>query len=346
MDIKLTMNNILKRRTKLRNYFLNIAELYDILNEYYRSIAYQRAADYIIDVLKVPDIRKAKETKFIGGAIQGDIDEYLHTGKISRYEQLRNSEKNKIIQKFLGILGIGKATAKRLADNGYKTIHQVLQYPNLLPISKIGIKYYNELNERFSRQEADCIIEKIRKILGISSKDSKSQSKNGKSQSKDSYRYQTKNSYKIFPLGSYRRGKQDIGDIDIMVIEADLSEIAEKIEQSSIFFYRIILGKKKYSFLISSPYDSKDWNSSNNKNRKRRVDIYNTSKKSQWTMMQYLTGSGSHNEYLRGLAKAKGIKLNEYGMYNIYSGKEYSINCEKDIYKIIGISYVLPAYRN
>jgi len=58
--------------------------------------------------------------------------------------------------------------------------------------------------------------------------------------------------------------------------------------------------------------------------------------------LQYFTGSKGHNIHLRGIAKAKGLKINEYGVFKgkkKIAGKE-----EKEIYRSLGMSWIEPNF--
>jgi len=61
------------------------------------------------------------------------------------------------------------------------------------------------------------------------------------------------------------------------------------------------------------------------------------------TTLHHFTGSKFHNEKLRGIAKEKGYKLNEYGLFN--NDERVYVNDEEDIYKNLGLPYIIPEMR-
>jgi len=139
--------------------------------------------------------------------------------------------------------------------------------------------------------------------------------------------------------GSYRRGKETIGDIDILVT----SQVPEKVMQHFCSFPGtqevIVQGETKSSIRVHDSF---------------QVDLRVVEANSWGAALQYFTGSKEHNVTLRGLAKKKGLKVNEYGVFhtdladenspaslaNSLSGPE-----EPSVYQALGLPYVLPEFR-
>jgi DNA polymerase (family 10) len=74
-----------------------------------------------------------------------------------------------------------------------------------------------------------------------------------------------------------------------------------------------------------------------------QIDLRVVEEDSYGAALQYFTGSKGHNIHLRGIAKAKGIKINEYGVFKgekRIGGKE-----EKDIYRVLGMGWMEPELR-
>ncbi|MFA5408241.1 MAG: hypothetical protein WC343_05660 [Bacilli bacterium] len=131
--------------------------------------------------------------------------------------------------------------------------------------------------------------------------------------------------------GSYRRQKETIGDIDIIMstvnddwtyntlILQPIIEIAEKVMTS---------GKQKSSILFGGI----------------QVDFRFVKKEFFVFQLAHATGSADENKRLRSIAKQKGMKLNEYGLFKNNIPVK-GIKSEKDIYKNLGIPYVKPEDR-
>ena len=79
----------------------------------------------------------------------------------------------------------------------------------------------------------------------------------------------------------------------------------------------------------------------------RRLDIRYVDIKSFFPAYLYFTGSYEFNERMRGIAKRKGYKLNEYGLYKLEENQEkyIQIYSEKDVFDILGMNYLEPSQR-
>jgi DNA polymerase (family 10) len=135
-------------------------------------------------------------------------------------------------------------------------------------------------------------------------------------------------SKKIEWAGSLRRMKENIGDIDILATGLD----KEKIIQAFIHLPEVkevlASGETKASVIVE---------------RGTQIDLRVVEEDSYGAALQYFTGSKGHNIHLRGIAKAKGIKINEYGVFKgekKIGGKE-----EKDVYRSLGMDWIEPELR-
>ena len=84
----------------------------------------------------------------------------------------------------------------------------------------------------------------------------------------------------------------------------------------------------------------------------RRIDVRSVNWNSFHTALLYFTGSKKFNIDMRKRALDKNIMLNEYGVYKIDNKKdrnvvkEFQVDSEEDVFKIIGMDYVKPEDRN
>lgn len=133
--------------------------------------------------------------------------------------------------------------------------------------------------------------------------------------------------------GSLRRKSELIGDIDILISNNDFNNFIESLIRNN---YRVISrGEYKTSIMIDEVNNT-------------QVDIISVTKEEFPYQLLYLTGSQSFNIELRRLAKEKGMKLNQYGLwYKDSDGNElsYMANSEIDIFNYLGINYVEPENR-
>lgn len=135
--------------------------------------------------------------------------------------------------------------------------------------------------------------------------------------------------------GSYRRMKETIGDLDVLVVKKndvwdDNSFIVDKIKE--IAEKTMINGAQKSSFLIDGI----------------QVDVRFIKKANSIFQTMHATGSKEENVRLRAIAKRKGMALNEYGLFkNTTESPErvQNINSEEDVYRALGIPFVSPEKR-
>lgn len=127
--------------------------------------------------------------------------------------------------------------------------------------------------------------------------------------------------------GSYRRGKDPIADIDVIVI-GNNSFSKNGTKKKSIFL-------NSFSDLISDQKMNKI---------PIQIDLlFLKYKKDLAPALLYFTGSKEFNVRMRGIAKKMGYKLNEYGLFK--NGGKFNTPTEKSIFKILGMEYVLPFNR-
>ncbi|NQU84043.1 MAG: DNA polymerase/3'-5' exonuclease PolX [Parcubacteria group bacterium] len=131
--------------------------------------------------------------------------------------------------------------------------------------------------------------------------------------------------YKGTVAGSFRRWEETVGDLDILISKSN-PKTGEK--RKTIRFSNGLKSDLRY-------IDKKDWGSA----------------------LQYFTGNKEHNIELRKIAKEKGFKLNEYGLFRITKHKraqspnktqstEHKTQTEEDVYEKLGLQYIPPEMRN
>lgn len=129
--------------------------------------------------------------------------------------------------------------------------------------------------------------------------------------------------------GSYRRGRDEVGDMDILFIP-NPRIMARPIISKLMLTAKVVYmnGTDRWSFL--SPEGL-------------QIDIVSTTEESWGACLQYFTGSRDHNISLRGLAKRRGLVLNEYGLWR--DGERIAGRDEGDIYKGLGLRWLPPKFR-
>jgi DNA polymerase (family 10) len=127
--------------------------------------------------------------------------------------------------------------------------------------------------------------------------------------------------------GSIRQEKEMVGDVDMVVIPKEpVQEFIQKIKQSIDFEYG---GTKKLFGMYHG----------------RPINIFITNPGSYGACLYQSTGPALYNVHIRQLAKSKGLKLNEYGLYNRETGEKVAGETEESIFTAMGWSYKQPVDR-
>ncbi|MCA9178659.1 MAG: DNA polymerase/3'-5' exonuclease PolX [Planctomycetales bacterium] len=132
--------------------------------------------------------------------------------------------------------------------------------------------------------------------------------------------------------GSYRRGKETVGDLDILVVADDHQPVMDRFGAYEDLATVIGRGETKMSIRLKNGF---------------QVDLRVVPAESFGAALQYFTGSKEHNVVLRGRARQQGLKINEYGIFDVSSGKEVYLGGaeERDIYDQLKLPLFPPEMR-
>jgi DNA polymerase (family 10) len=132
--------------------------------------------------------------------------------------------------------------------------------------------------------------------------------------------------------GSYRRGKETVGDLDLLVTSTDSEKVMDHFSDFEDITSTIVRGETKMSVRLDDEF---------------QVDLRVVPDESFGAALQYFTGSKEHNVVARGKAKTKGLKINEWGVYKVTAKKEKLIagKTEQDVYATLGLPYFEPEIR-
>lgn len=127
--------------------------------------------------------------------------------------------------------------------------------------------------------------------------------------------------------GSIRQGKEMVGDVDIVIIpKPPVEEFIEKIKETIEFEYG---GKKKLFGMFMG----------------RPVNIFITTAESYGACLYQSTGPAMYNVHKRRLAKTKGFKLNEYGLFERDTDVKVAGETEESIFEALGWKFKEPTER-
>lgn len=131
--------------------------------------------------------------------------------------------------------------------------------------------------------------------------------------------------------GSYRRGKETIGDLDLLVISDDHDSVMDHFAAFPPIQETIARGETKMSVRVTDSF---------------QVDLRVVAEKSWGAALQYFTGSKEHNVRIRSLAKSKGMKINEYGVFDTNDETKMLAGADEEtIYELVGMPWVPPEMR-
>lgn len=298
----------------------------------FRFLAYSNAILVLkrFKTIDIKDLPELKKTKGIGKGIYSKIEEILKTKKLQAVLKLPpKSKKEKILDLFLGILGVGEKTANGWYYEGYRKLSDI-DDGELNRTQKLGIKYYEDMKLQISRKEIKCAYDPYINY-GLT---------------KISEKYNLE--FKYIIAGSYRRLKSVSNDIDVLITEKtrkyDNQELMNIIikEFTKIKLIREELTKGKSKFTGLSKVElSKEINFP-----VRRFDIELVIPEDWYYALLYFTGSKTTNEKMRYQAKKQNYLLNQYGLFNLSDEKErFNAKSEKDIFKKLGMPYLDPEER-
>lgn len=134
--------------------------------------------------------------------------------------------------------------------------------------------------------------------------------------------------------GSCRRGKETIGDIDILATGSDHTKIIEHFVKHRQVEKILAQGDTKASVLLEEGI---------------QVDLRVVDEACFGAALQYFTGSKEHNVHTRKLAISKGLKISEYGVFEVRKdgkeGKRIAGKTEEEVYKALGLPTFIPELR-
>ena len=128
--------------------------------------------------------------------------------------------------------------------------------------------------------------------------------------------------------GSFRRRKETIGDLDIVVTSSRPAAVIERFGKFGDVTHVAAQGDTRATVRLSGGL---------------QVDLRVVEPSCFGAAMQYFTGSQAHNIELRKIAQAKNLKLNEYGVFR--GSKCISGQTERDVYAALGLDWIPPELR-
>lgn len=307
-----------------------IAEIFDKLGDIlefknenrFKINAYRKAAlilrDLTEDVAVLAAENRLRDISGIGEGIEKKIVEYLNTGKMAKFEEEKQGVPAGIFE-LLSISGVGpKTVAKLYQEQGIeniKQLEQAIQQGKLRDVAGMGEKKEENilhgiqlLREGSKRMNLGIAVPLVTELI-------------------DKMK-QTGTVDLIDPAGSLRRMKETIGDIDILATGKDADKIIKAFTRLPMVKEILAAGETKASVRVENHI---------------QIDLRVVDKTSYGAALQYFTGSKSHNIKLRDMAKHRGLKINEYGVY--LGEKSIAGKTESEVYATLDLPLIPPELR-
>jgi DNA polymerase (family 10) len=315
------------RNKQLATILHHLASIYRFLGgeNPFRAMAYQKASQAIQglpdDITYYIEQDTLEEIPGIGKSMEKEIREFNKSGKIRRFEKLKKSVPYELME-LMDISGFGPKSLKRIYEELHlRTKDEVIDALREGTISELkgfgekkvenmlrGLKLHKILDDRMILWEA---LQKGEEIMA-----------------KLREFPQVK---KIELAGSLRRRKETIGDFDILATTSwkGRKKVVDYFTSSALADRVLAKGETKASVILNS----------------KQADLRIVDDDEWGSAMQYFTGSKEHNIHLRTIARDKGYKISEYGIFNIRNDKRVAGKTEEEIYHTLGMQLMPPEMR-
>jgi len=325
LNMPQTESTIVLPTGRLNEQFIDLMEkLADIMlkqGEPFRARAYQKAQETIMaypsDILSPEDL---KGKPGIGPTIIEKLNEYVSTGTLKVLEREKTNPVNILAE----VYGIGPKKAKELVEKGITSIPELRENQQMLnDVQRVGLQYYEDILKRIPRSE---IVQYETIFAGEFTKVATPDSR-----------------FEI--VGSYRRGAESSGDID-MIITSDSPQVFIRFIDELIKKKIItqVLSRGPTKCLVIAKIPSSD--------SYRRVDFLYTGLEEFPFAILYFTGSKIFNTVMRHIALEKGYTMNEHGLYSLREKDKkkgdkvaHHFSSEKDIFDFLDLVYKAPNER-
>lgn len=326
---------------KMLDYYLRVSDQW-------RSMAYRRAiAQLKRQQTKISTEEEALQLPGVGGRLAKKIEEIVETDSLQRLEYAEMDESDATLQLFLGIYGVGPKLAHQWINQGHKTLDDLKAKVKLTPSQVVGIERYDDLNTRIPRREVGLLGDIVKKAAK-----------------------EINPQVELIIGGSYRRGAASSGDIDFIVTRRGTT-VASELHS---FLQKLVVRLEHDNFLVqrlasmrSTSSDGSIWhgccvlpetpgvNVSDDGAYKpvwRRIDFLLVPYSQMGGALIYFTGDDIFNRSMRLLARKKGMRLNQRGLYkrgldgpgtvedDLIEGSD-----ERKIFGVLGVKWRPPEER-
>jgi DNA polymerase (family 10) len=296
------------------------------VNATFKARAYKRTSDVIAslptsieEIYRKERLEGLQKIPSIGKAIALKIEEYITTGTIKYYEELKATTPLNIDDLY-DMEGIGPKTIKVLYDK--------LKIKDLSGLEKAASEGRLRNIQGFSQNKEETILKKIQIF------------KKGRGRHLIGEVYpivkqietrlsNVKGVKRAVAAGSFRRMKETVGDIDYVVV----SDSPQKVMDYFVEMPEVdeVLGKGPSKTFVHL-------------NNGMDADLFVVPEESFGSSLQYFTGSKEHGIAMRKIALAKGLHLNEWGIFD-NDKKRVAGFTEEEVYQALDLDWIPPEMR-
>jgi DNA polymerase (family 10) len=274
----------------------------------------------IADILKDPE-RKVTDVPGIGKGLAFVLEDLIARGSCERRDVLLQKFPPGALE-FLKIQGLGPKSIALLFEH-YRVgtideLEQLCMEQKLRVLPRMGAKLeekvlksiaqYRQRTGRYLLSYAEDMAGELTAYLG-----------------------ETPGIEQITPAGSLRRGRETVGDLDLLVTGPAASEVLERFVRFPRVEEVLARGENKASAKVGR--------------EGLQVDLRALPRESFGAALQYFTGSKDHNVALRTRAVKMGFKLSEYGLYRSADDTRVAGQTEAEVYEALGLRLIPPELR-
>lgn len=305
--------------------FREVADLLDVEGaNQFRVRAYRNAARTIdthtgaLEKMARADGGRLAELPGIGADLAGKIEEIVRTGSLALLRELRHEAPKGAVE-LLSVPGIGPKRAAILAESlGVRSLaglaraaraHRISALPGFGTRTEQRIlrelEAHHAVERRMLRgraaQYGEALLAHLRALEGVTNAEL---------------------------VGSYRRCRETVGDLDVLVTCRARVPIVERFASYGEVEQVLARGPTKASIRLRCGL---------------QVDLRVVRDASYGAALHYFTGSKAHNIAIRRLGQQRGLKINEYGVFR----KTTSVGGrhEKDVFEAVGLPWIPPELR-
>jgi DNA polymerase (family 10) len=305
--------------------FEEVADLLEIQGANpFRVRAYRNAArtirdlsEALADVCGNPD-RKLEEFAGIGRDLAEKIRTILGSGDLPLRQELRGQVPAGV-RDLLNVPGLGPKRAlilhQKLAIGSIDELRQAAQENRVQGLAGFGVK-----TEEKILAALDNLEQSGQRVLLAEAK--------VYADAVIRYLRETPGLAQLAAAGSYRRCSETIGDLDLLVTCERAAEAMDRLAQYSGIASVLARGETKMTVRLKNSL---------------QMDLRVVPDDSYGAALQYFTGSKAHNILVRRRAQERGLKINEYGVFE--GKKSVAGRTEEEVYAAIGLSWIPPELR-